>query len=202
MRCSRCREAVSARLDGEPTGVPVDRVDAHLAECHDCQAWAAAAGSLAPASREVLRDRVALDPHVLATLLAEARPRTTATAGLRWWRFALVAIALAQLAAALPGSLVRQDDAAVHLVHELTSWDVGLSVGFLFLAWRPLRAWGALPLLTALMAGVVAMAAIDLLSGHALLGRELVHLLALAGLACVWALAQRVPRPSIVLRLA
>jgi hypothetical protein len=42
----------------------------------------------------------------------------------------------------------------------------------------------------------------DTLSGHALLGRELVHVLELAGLGVVWVLARRAPRPSVVVRLA
>ena len=67
----------------------------------------------------------------------------------------------------------ERGDAAAHTGHELVSLDVGLAVGFLFLAWRPSRAWGALPLVTLLVAGLV----------------------------CSWALARRAPRSSIELRL-
>ena len=43
---------------------------------------------------------------------------------------------------------------------------------------------------------------LDLLQGNALLGREFVHLLEVAGLGCLWVLARRAPRPSVVVRLA
>jgi predicted anti-sigma-YlaC factor YlaD len=200
MRCSRFREAVSARLDGEDPGVPGDRVDTHLATCPDCRAWAASAGSL-PALTEAPLDRVAPDPGVLAALLDEARPRRGAFVTVREWRIALGAIAVVQLVTAWPGVLPG-GHASAHMAHELTSWDIGLAVGFLFLAWRPSRAWGALPLVALLVACLAGASVLDLVSGNALLGREAVHLLDVAGLGCLWMLARRVPRSSVVLRLA
>ena len=38
MECRRCREAISARLDGEATDAESAAVDAHLRRCVDCQA--------------------------------------------------------------------------------------------------------------------------------------------------------------------
>ena len=75
MRCTRFREAVSARIDGEDPGVPTGEVDAHLAECPDCRAWADAAAS--PALRSVASpaDPIAVDPALLARLV---RPTATA----------------------------------------------------------------------------------------------------------------------------
>jgi predicted anti-sigma-YlaC factor YlaD len=40
MQCAPFREAISARLDGEPSGVPAAALDAHLAACPGCTAWA------------------------------------------------------------------------------------------------------------------------------------------------------------------
>ena len=37
--CARVQAALSARLDGEDTGVPDDVVDAHLSGCAECQAF-------------------------------------------------------------------------------------------------------------------------------------------------------------------
>ena len=37
--CARVQAALSARLDGEDTGVPDDVVDAHLSGCVECQAF-------------------------------------------------------------------------------------------------------------------------------------------------------------------
>jgi predicted anti-sigma-YlaC factor YlaD len=200
MRCSRFRQAVSARLDGEDPGVPAGRVDAHLAACSDCRGWAMAARSL-PALTEAPLERTSPDPGVLASLLAEARPGRRALISVREWRIVLAVIAAVQLATAWPGVLTG-GHASEHLAHELTSLDIGLAVGFLFLAWQPSRAWGALPLVGFLVACLAGASVLDLLSGNALLGREVVHLLEVAGLGCLWMLARRVPRSSVVLRLA
>lgn len=201
MRCSRFREAVSARIDGEDPGVSLDRVDAHLATCAECRSWAVAASSLPVALREA-PDGVALQPQVLATLLAESQPQKPTLVSVREWRALLAIIGAIQLVLAWPGVMVRSGHASVHLAHELTSWDLGLALGFLFLAWQPQRAWGALPLVGVLVACLAGTSVLDLVSGDALLGRESVHLLEVAGLAFLWRLARRVPRPSVVLRLA
>ncbi|WP_052706661.1 zf-HC2 domain-containing protein [Streptomyces rubellomurinus] len=39
MRCAQFRTALSARLDGEPTGLPGIRLDKHLARCTGCRTW-------------------------------------------------------------------------------------------------------------------------------------------------------------------
>jgi predicted anti-sigma-YlaC factor YlaD len=205
MRCTRFREAISARLDGEDPGLPTEAIDAHLAECPPCRSWASAAAS--PALRAVASpgDPVAVDPALLAQLV---RPTAAAEPAHRWlistieWRMMLAVIALAQVVLAWPGVFLDDGHASIHLAHELTAWDMGLAVGFLFVAWRPARAWGMLPLVAVLVAAMVVTSGVDLGSGHALLGREAVHTLALAGLGCLWALARRAPRPSVVVRMA
>jgi predicted anti-sigma-YlaC factor YlaD len=191
---------VSARLDGEDPAVPEARIDGHLTTCPECRAWAAAAGSL-PALTEAPVAATSPDPGVLAALLAERRPARPALISVREWRIALAVIAAVQLVTAWPG-VMTGGHASVHIAHELTSWDVGLAVGFLFLAWQPSRAWGALPLVALLVAFLTGASVFDLLSGEALLGREAVHLLEVAGLGCLWMLARRMPRSSVVLRLA
>lgn len=204
MRCTRFREAISARIDGEDPGLPTGEIDAHLAECPDCRAWADAAASPALRFPASPADPVAVDPALLARLV---RPTATAPAhhGLLStieWRVVLVIIGLAQVAFAWPGGFLDDGHASIHLAHELTAWDMGLAAGFLVVAWRPARAWGMLPLVGVLVAAMVVTSGVDLASGHALLGRETVHALALAGLGCVWALARRAPRPSVVVRVA
>jgi hypothetical protein len=59
-----------------------------------------------------------------------------------------------------------------------------------------------LPLAAVLVAFMVGTSALDVISGHALLGREVVHVLELAGVGVLWVLASRAPRPAIVVRLA
>ncbi|WP_380281023.1 zf-HC2 domain-containing protein [Kitasatospora purpeofusca] len=39
MRCAQLRTALSARLDGEPAGVPDRRLDRHVARCAACREW-------------------------------------------------------------------------------------------------------------------------------------------------------------------
>jgi len=202
MRCSTFREALSARLDGEDAGQPDDQVDAHLAGCAGCQQFARAAGALAGVVGHASRDHVALDPSLLAALTAPPDASPTGLLSTVEWRIVLGLVAVAQLVVSFPGVFLHDGHASVHLAHELTAWDMGLAVGFLFAALRPARAWGMLPLATVLVACMVTTSVADSLSGHALLGRELVHVLELAGLAIVWVLARRVPRPTLVLRLA
>jgi predicted anti-sigma-YlaC factor YlaD len=205
MRCTRFREAVSARIDGEDPGLPTREIDAHLAECPGCRAWADAAAS--PALRSVASpaDPDAIDPALVARLVrpnAGARPAHQGLLSTLEWRVVLAVIGLAQVVLAWPGGFLDDGHASIHLAHELTAWDMGLAAGFLVVAWRPARAWGMLPLVGVLVAAMVVTSGVDLASGHALLGRETVHVLALAGLGCVWALARRAPRSSVVVRVA
>ncbi|WP_188299954.1 zf-HC2 domain-containing protein [Streptomyces sp. CBMA156] len=39
MKCVQFRTALSARLDGEPSGLPEARLDKHVARCTGCQEW-------------------------------------------------------------------------------------------------------------------------------------------------------------------
>jgi predicted anti-sigma-YlaC factor YlaD len=189
-RCDGYREALSARLDGEAPGVPAAQLDAHLDRCPGCRRWAAAAGGLAGRSELSGAPAPAPDP---------ARPRTRARR-LGPWRVALAALAAAQLAVAWAGLLAGGTHAG-HATRELTSWDLGLAAGFLVLAWLPSRAWGALPVVAVIVALLAGTSAADLAAGRADLGREWVHGLQVAGLACLWVLAHRAPRPPVVVRL-
>ena len=202
MRCTTFREAFSARLDGEDTGLPDTHVDSHLAGCADCRTWVAGATALASIVNRAPRDQPALDPALLASLTAppdEARSGLLATSE---WRIVLGLIAVAQLVVSFPGLLLQDGHASVHLAHELTAWDMGLAVGFLVAAVLPARAWGMLPMAVVLVACMTGTSLVDALSGHALLGREMVHGLELAGLGVLWVLARRAPRPEVVVRLA
>lgn len=202
MRCTTIREALSARLDGEDPAVSDHDIDAHLERCGDCATFALAAGVLDGVVERAPRDGVPLDPAVLASLTAPADDRAGGLLGTGEWRLVLAAITVVQVVVAWPGVLLHDGHASVHLAHELTAWDIGLAVGFLVAAVRPARAWGMLPLAAVLVAFMAGASAIDVVSGHALLGREVVHVLELAGVGVLWVLARRVPRPSVVVRLA
>jgi predicted anti-sigma-YlaC factor YlaD len=202
MRCTTIREALSARLDGEDPAVSDHDIDAHLGRCGDCATFALAAGVLDGVVERAPRDGVPLDPAVLASLTAPADDAAGGLLRTGEWRVVLAAITLVQMVVAWPGVLLHDGHASVHLAHELTAWDIGLAVGFLVAAVRPARAWGMLPLAAVLVAFMAGASALDVVSGHALLGREVVHVLELAGVGVLWVLARRVPRPSVVVRLA
>ncbi|SDT37040.1 Putative zinc-finger [Streptomyces sp. TLI_053] len=59
MRCEQLRTALSARLDGEPAGVPDRRLDKHVARCAVCRDWLERAERL---RGPLLADRSGGDP--------------------------------------------------------------------------------------------------------------------------------------------
>jgi predicted anti-sigma-YlaC factor YlaD len=201
MECAQIQEALSAMLDGEDPELTEADIDAHLMECADCRAWQSAAAALAEAVSVRARGR-GPDDAVARNVLALTRPRRQWRTSLSDWRFLLALVAVADVLVAWPGIFLSEGHASAHLSHELTSWDMGLALGFLFLAWKPSRAWGSLPLVATIVACLVGTSALDLISGQTLLGREIVHLFELAGLGCTWAVARRDSSSSVVLRLA
>jgi predicted anti-sigma-YlaC factor YlaD len=190
MRCSLIREACSAALDGEETTVPVAVVDDHLRTCMSCRAYVARAEGL----RAAVPD---LAPRVVAAAHEERLMRPLWSSPVR---VGLVMVAVAQLLLAVPGLLYGDDEGApIHVAHEVGAWDLALAVGFLFAAWRPLRAVGMLPFVAALSAGLLLTAVIDVMHGRQPALTESTHLLELAGTVLLWLLMS--PRPRRLLRI-
>jgi predicted anti-sigma-YlaC factor YlaD len=71
---------------------------------------------------------------------------------------------------------------------------VALAVGLVYAAWRPVRAFGLLPIAGALAACMVVAAAFDLADGRTAVLGEAHHVLDVAGLLLLWLLAGA-PRP-------
>lgn len=67
--CSVVREALSARLDGEPDDVPAAEVDTHIEHCAECRGWDTAAVELTRRTRSGLAPRA---PDDLAARILEA----------------------------------------------------------------------------------------------------------------------------------
>jgi predicted anti-sigma-YlaC factor YlaD len=202
MDCSSFRDAISARLDGEETGLPDDVVDAHLAHCADCRAWGAAAGALDLVVSRAPRPDVRLDPALLAALVGPPEGAERGLFSTREWRVMLGVLAVALFVVVWPGAFLTEGHASVHIAHQLTAWDMGLAAGFAVAALFPARAWGMLPLACVLVACMIGASVMDVLSGHTLLGTELVHALELAGLGCLWVVARRSPRLPVEVRVA
>jgi predicted anti-sigma-YlaC factor YlaD len=195
MRCEEFQDALSARLDGEalPPGLDDATVDAHVVGCVACTAFAAGTAAQHRAIRVRRAEAVPdLTNAILAALPAGARPQPVR----EWARYALLAVAVTQLVLALPSILLGEDPgASIHVARELGSFDVALGIGLLWAAWQPRRALGLLPMVVALAGTMFATAVIDVVRGQAPALGEAHHLLDLAGLALLWALAHP-PRPT------
>jgi predicted anti-sigma-YlaC factor YlaD len=197
MQCARFREAVSARLDGEPLGISAGELDDHLAGCPACTAWADAA------ARVTRRARIAASapiPDLTATILS-ALPRelpgarTAARSQLAGTalRVALVAVALAQAGLAWPAlvSGAGAMSAPVHMAHESGAWNLAVAAAFLAVAAGPRLAAGALAFLGSFAVLLVPVTVADLAAGHVHADRAAAHLLLLTGTAIVAAIAWR-----------
>ena len=189
-------QAVSARLDGEDPGLDEATVYRHLASCADCRAFAHRVEAFHRRVRLAPAPHVPdLTPDILTAIGAERSAATVpdANVALRW---ILLAIAVAQIAVAIP-ALVFGTDAGlpVHTARHIGSFDVALGVGFLYAAWKPSRIPGLLPVVAALVACLVASSLLDVAAGSTAAWGEAQHVLDFVGLAVVWLLSRPAPRP-------
>ncbi|WP_346622163.1 zf-HC2 domain-containing protein [Blastococcus montanus] len=197
MPCLTYREALSARLDGEPLGMPARELDEHLSACPRCAAWAAAAEQVtrrarlapAPPVPDLTASVLAALPRELPGARTAARARIAGTA----LRLVLLAVGVAQAALAGPvlvsgaGSM----SAPVHLAHETAAWNLAVAAAFLAVAAAPRLASGALPFLGSFVALLLPVTLADLDAGHVHADRAAGHLLLLAGVLLVATTAWR-----------
>ena len=173
-------------LDGEPTATPSADLTAHVRGCMACRRFldrARALDALTHATRTAIPD---LSAEVLEAARAQRHRPDPWVSTLR---LGLVAVAVAQLVLAIPGLIYGSDEGApIHIAHEVGAWDLALAVGFLFAAWRPLRAVGMLPFAAALSAGLVLTAVVDIAHGRAIALTETTHLLELVGTVLLYLL--------------
>ncbi|WP_191984250.1 hypothetical protein [Amycolatopsis eburnea] len=179
MRCEDCREALSARLDGESEPVSPDE---HLATCAACQEWFAGAERLRRAM--LLRPAPAV-PDLTAAILE----RTPAPSGEGWGlRIALAVVAVAQLGLAFAQLLgTAGGHGGLHFDHESGAWNLAVGIGLLAAVVRPKTAAGQLPLLTGFVGVLLVLSAGDLAAGQVTLARLATHLLVVLGLALLYA---------------
>jgi predicted anti-sigma-YlaC factor YlaD len=197
MQCAPFREAASARLDGEPLGMPAADLDRHLAVCPDCAGWAQTAGQVtrrarlapAPAVPDLTAAVLAALPQSLPGAAAAARTRLVQSA----LRLALLAAGVAQAGLAWPaladGSAAMS--APVHVAHETGAWNLAVAAAFVAVAVLPRLAAGALPLLGTFTVLLTVTTVRDLQAGHVHADRAVAHLLLLAGAVLVAAVAWR-----------
>jgi predicted anti-sigma-YlaC factor YlaD len=200
MNCDTCREAISARLDGETPGAPDDLIDTHLRSCAGCQNWATAAGELHRATRVRAAEwGPDLTAPILARIDAEDKPNeSTSRRRLTDIRIGLAIVALLQLVLAVPPLLLGAEaGASIHVARELGSFDAALAVGFLVCAWQPARVAGVFPVAAALAVFMTGAALLDVATGRAPAATEAQHLLDLVGVALVWLAARSTRTPGL-----
>jgi predicted anti-sigma-YlaC factor YlaD len=198
MRCEDCRDAISARMDGEDPGVDPGVVELHLDGCADCRAFSERAAQVT----RLARIRPAEDlPDVLPGLLAALDAGESRPAPRRTWRSiardavraALAVLAVGQLALALSGIVaalggqVGTDQlggaSMTHFSHESAAWNLAIGVAFGWAAsGAARRAGGLVPVIGAFVALLVALSALDLLVGNVTAGRLVGHLPVIVGL--------------------
>ncbi|MFC5289583.1 zf-HC2 domain-containing protein [Actinokineospora guangxiensis] len=187
MVCDTCREALSARIDGEAGPVPPAEVDAHLADCPACTAWLAKAEVVSRRMR--VREAVPA-PDLTAAVLAALPPQRTAPRA----RIALGVVAVLQMGVVIAqvlGAGAHADHTSPgHLFNEGIAWNAALAIGLLMAAIRTDQARGLLTTLTAFVGVLGAYSVYDLFTAAASPYRVLSHLPVVAGLLLLHAISR------------
>ena len=204
MSCLSFREAISARLDGEPLGMPERDLDAHVAACAGCAAWADGATEVtrrarvaaAPAVPDLTLAVLTSLPRELPGAAAAARARLTDAA----LRLALVVVGTAQAGLAWPVLVTGAGamSAPGHMARETGAWNLAVAAALLAVAAAPRLAAGALPFLGTLTAVLIPVSLADLAQGHVHGDRVAAHLLLVAGVALIATVAWRGRRRGAV----
>jgi predicted anti-sigma-YlaC factor YlaD len=197
MECENYRLGISARLDGEDAGVDDAALAWHLANCEACRRFESEAIALTRKVRVVANE----PPPDLAQSIMAAINETRVAKAPRFdpqaLRGGLIALAVVQMLLAVPVLLLGRDAGApVHIAREVGSFDFALAVGFLFVGWRPARAYGMLPLVATVVGLLAITTGVDLVRGTATMLNESAHLLDVMGLAAVWELARTAGYPG------
>ena len=191
VKCSEVREALSAVVDGEVTGVDSFELSGHLAGCVDCAEY-----------RERLRELAGLT----ASLRVEVRPpASTLRAGpgpiaargrtepgprtlLRW---GIVALVVADLAASAVELLAENGYTGEdHSGHESLSFTIAICVGMIWVARRPSYALVYLPMVGVAAGLLMVTAFLDVAAGRAQAVEELPHLTLVGAFVLLWLLAR------------
>lgn len=193
MNCAQCREALSARLDGEQGAEEGVALDAHLRRCTGCRRFADDAARITRLARTSI---VTETPDLTETVLAAA-PRSRRPQILTALRVLLALVGLAQLTVAVRAVAAVQaaghehdsdhlsGAALVHFAHESAAWNLAIGAGFLWVAWRSSRTSGVVPTLATFVVVLSVIEVLDLVAGWVDPHRLAVHSLVLVGLVLV-----------------
>lgn len=195
--CGRCREILSAEMDGEAASAEREQAAAHLERCSACSAWQDRAAAVTRRARTA----DGTGPDLVAVALTHApRPRPAHRRPAALARAALGAVGLAQVALGVvallgvtahiaTGGHEHMADMSVsllgagmaHAAHEAAAWNLALGTAFLVGALRPRHLAGLLPALGVFVVLLAVLSGIDLVGGRVDGGRVLAHLLLVAG---------------------
>jgi predicted anti-sigma-YlaC factor YlaD len=174
--CDQARLALSARLDGEPLGVPADRLGSHLDACPACADWLARAEQVTRLVRvqparvpdltagilaAVAADREVLDQARSAhAKAAAARVAPGRQALVRLLQAAVAAVAAMQLLVIMPVMLgIGADE---HASHEVGAFEAAMAVAFLLTAFQPRLARAYTPIAIVLALCLAATSGLDI----------------------------------------
>ncbi len=191
MDCERCRDAISASLDGEDPGLPEEVVRTHLDGCAECRSFSTDATALHRTARITPATPVPDLTDAILRSIGDEPAVVTRDDRTDFLRLALAIVAVIQLTMAVP-ALILGDDAGLptHVARHLGSFAVALGIGLLFVAWKPERAAGMLPVVAAVVICLVASSVLDIAQGRAAPSGEVSHATELVGLVAVWLLAR------------
>lgn len=203
--CQGFREALSARLDGEPAPVAPEDLDAHLRACPDCRRWGDEAAAVTRSARTgPVAGAVDVTGAVLHAAPGRWRGRVAATL-----RLLLGAVGAAQLILGLlqattlrpgghnhHGATTMEGASAGHLWHESVAWNLAVGAAFLWVASRRHRSAVLVPIMTVFVGALLALSVVDTLAGRVEATRLASHAFVLAGYALVLAMSRRPSEPD------
>ncbi len=192
VECSTARATLSALLDQEAEPEEARLANVHLGRCTDCSRWWKLIGPVTRSLRVRPAERI---PDIATAALARSRgrPRTS----FRLIRLGLALLASVELVLAISGVVAGRSASPIHDTQHVGVFGAAVAGALLFVAWRPRRAGGLMPIVVALGLAIPTFAVVDVINSNLTTGGGVHHLVQMCGLAMVWILSsRRLARPA------
>lgn len=177
MDCDTARIEISSAID-DGIAVSVAVAD-HVDRCPACRQWQEGAHQLRRATLRSVTDETT---EVGVTGVPQ---RFTVH---RWIRVALGWAGVLLVVWNVVDMFAAGSGSAIHLERHQAAFAVALGLSFLFVAWRPDRAYGMVPFAATFALALTISAVIDLVNGASTPLRESAHLIEILGLILLWVL--------------
>jgi predicted anti-sigma-YlaC factor YlaD len=185
MDCTHARELISSIADDEASADDRNVVELHLGTCASCRQFFAAVSAL---DRQVRVRPAEPVPDLVAAVTARARPARLGRGG--WIRPALAWVGVVMFLQSVPVLLLgNMAGTNAHNARHLGAFGAALAIGFLYVAWKPHRAFGMLPFTAALVATTLVSLLADVVGGTRTPVAELIHVSEVVGLTLLWVIA-------------